>query len=110
MLDVDEDICKFSLLRIAKIFNIPVDSLRRESEFGKDLKASSSSGLFKRNEYDQIEEDIYNVTNRQVYKELVSGNLTIRTVGDYCDHMARCFEINPEDVIYVLEMNLHDIP
>jgi hypothetical protein len=99
---------KFSLLRIANIFNISFDSLRRESEFGKDLKVGSSSGLLKRNEYELIEEDIYNVANRLFYKELVAGNLTIRTVGDYCNHMVRCFKVNQENVIYVLEMNLHD--
>jgi hypothetical protein len=106
MSDIDERIRKFALLRIAKIFNVSVDSLRQENKFGEDLKASSSPGLFKRNEYDQIEDDIYDVANRQVYKEVSSGNLTIQTVGDYCDHMIRCYEIKPADVKHVLEMNI----
>ena len=106
MSDNDELIRKFALLRIAKIFNVSVDSLRQENKFGEDLKASSSSGLFKKNEYDQIENDIYDVANRQVYKVLSSGNLTIRTVGDYCDHMIRCYETKPADVKHVLEINL----
>ena len=104
MSNIDEQIRKFSLLRIAKIFNVSVDSLSQENKFGYDLKASSSPGLFRRNEYEQIENDIYDVANKQVYKEITSGNLTIQTVGEYCDHMVRCYGIKPADVRHVLEM------
>jgi len=109
MSEIDECVRKFALLRIAKVFNVSVDSLRLENKFGEELKARSSSGIFKKNEYDQIENDIYDVANRQAYKKLSSGNLMIRTVGDYCDYMIRSYEVKPTDVKHVLEIP-NDVP
>lgn len=101
----EEVIRKFALFRIAKIFNVAVDSLRLEQKFDEDLRAATTTGLFKRNEYDQLENDIYDVANKSIYKEISSGNLTIQTVADYCDHMVRCYETNPEDVKHVLKIS-----
>lgn len=102
---IDEQVRQFALFRIAKIFNVSVDSLRMESSFGDDLKASSVSGWFKKNEHDQIEADIYDVADRQAYKEITSGRLMVRTVGEYCDHMVRSYKTKSEDVKHVLKMS-----
>ena len=93
-----------ALLRVAGVFHIPVETLRREQVFGVDLNPSFVSD-FRRNELDQIGDDITDVADRAVVKQLESGQLVIRTVGDYCDHMVRCYEMKPEDVKHVLEMN-----
>ncbi|MES2353172.1 MAG: hypothetical protein V4568_02020 [Pseudomonadota bacterium] len=104
--DINEKIRKFSLLRIAKVFNVSVDSLRKDSKFGEgNLQASTAPSLFKRMEHDYIEDDIYNAADRKIYKEISSGNLTIHTVDDYCNHMIRCYEIKPTDVKRVLGMD-----
>jgi hypothetical protein len=100
----DEIIRKFALQRIANVFNISVDLLNEEAVFGEDLKATRSTGLFRRNEYDAIEGDILDVCDRETYKTISSGNLTIYTVGDYCNHMVRCYKRKPKDVIATLKI------
>ena len=104
MSDPDEIVRKFALQRIANIFNISVDLLNEEAVFGEDLKATHSSGLLRRNEYDAIEGDILDVCDRKTYKTISSGNLTIYTVGDYCNHMIHCYKCNPKDVIETLKI------
>lgn len=104
MSDPDEIIRKFALQRIANVFNISVDLLNEAAVFGEDLKATRSTGLFRRNEYDAIEGDILDVCDRETYKTISSGNLTIYTIGDYCNHMARCYKHNPKDVIATLKI------
>jgi len=106
MRDQDEIVRKFAMQRIANIFNIPVGSLNKEAVFGSDLKATHSPGLFNPNEYDKIESDILDVCSRETYKAISSGNLTIRTVGDYCDHMIKCYKKKPKDVIQTLNIIL----
>ena len=49
-----------------------------------------------------MDHDIRDVADKHVVKELGSGTLVIRTVGDYCDHMVRCYRTKPKDVIYIL--------
>ncbi|WPN60546.1 hypothetical protein [Pseudomonas sp. P9_31] len=104
MSETDEIIREFALQRIANIFNIPVDSLNKEAVFGNDLKASRPPGLFNPNEYDKAEGDILDVCDRETYKAISSGNLTIRTIGDYCDHMIKCHKKKPKDVIQTLKI------
>jgi hypothetical protein len=78
-------------------------------EFGKDLKPSFVSD-FKDNELDRLDYDIKDVADRAVRKQLESGNLVIRTVADYCDHMVRCFRANPQEVSRVLSLEGHEGP
>lgn len=78
-----------ALLRLAGIFKVPVAALTPERRFGDDLKASSVSD-FRRNEFDQIDDDIHDVADQSIAKEMSSGSLIIKTVADYCDHMVRC--------------------
>lgn len=93
-----------ALGRIARIFKQPVSSLNLNLQFGEDLKCSFVSD-FKDNEFDIINNDIRDVADKVITKELNSGNLTIRSVGDYCKHMEICFEKNPKEVERVLQQN-----
>lgn len=86
-----------ALLRLGGIFHLPVAALNPEYRFGVDLKSSFVSD-FRRNELDQVNDDIHDVADRAIAKELASGQLTIQTVGDYCDHMVRCSKTRPKDV------------
>jgi len=75
-----------------------------EAVFGKELKASFVSD-FKANEFDQLNNDIRDVADRQLVKELNLGTLVIRTVGDYCDHMVKCYQTKPQEVMRVLQIS-----
>lgn len=103
MSDQDEVIRNLAMQRIASIFNTPASSLSKDATFGIDLKATHPPGLFSPNEYDKIEGDILDVCNRETYKAITSGNLTIRTVNDYCEHMIKCYKKKPKDVIATLK-------
>lgn len=76
-------------------------TLTLNAEFGQELEASFVSA-WKANEFDRLDDDIHDVADRQILKELGSGALVIRTVGDYCEHMVRCYQTKPQDVIHVL--------
>ncbi|WP_447792631.1 hypothetical protein [Pseudomonas farris] len=104
MSETDEIVREFALKRIANIYNIPLDSLNKEAVFGGDLKATRPPSLFNPNEHDKAEGDILDVCDRETYKAISSGSLTIRTVGDYCDHMIKCYTKKPKDVIQTLKM------
>lgn len=95
-----------ALARLAEVFQMPVSSLRDELQFGVDLKASFVSD-FRRNELDLIHDDIHDVADRSIAKELRSDRLIIRTVGDYCAHMVRCNSAKPKDVAKVLKLGAH---
>jgi len=90
-----------ALQRISKTFAIPVEDLTNDMEFGKDLTASFVSD-FRNNEFDLINDDIHDVADKQTTKEMENGVLTIRTVGDYCNHMVRCHEFKPSMVKKIL--------
>jgi len=92
-----------ALLRISEIFNIPIQDVRLDSKFGEDLKASFVSD-FRYNEFDRVDQDIHDVADRKITKELREGIITIRTVGEYCDYMVRCYETKPEDVNKILRL------
>ena len=88
--------------RIAQVFRLAPETLSLDAEFGKDLKASFVSE-FKNNEFDRLSDDIGDVADRVVRKQIESGKLVIRTVADYCDHMVRCHQRNPEEVRRLLD-------
>ena len=98
-----EMICNFAIARIAKIFAMPTDKVRLAMKFGDDFKVSFVSD-FRRNEFDQLSDDIRDVADREITKEIETGVLTITTVGDYCDHMVRCYAINPKVVMELLSL------
>ncbi len=89
--------------RIADIFKIPINILRDDSKFGEDLKASFVSD-FRHNEFDIVDQDIHDVADRKIAEELGKGIVIIQTVEEYCDHMVRCYETNPEDVTQILKL------
>lgn len=88
--------------RIAEVFGLALDALQLDAEFGKDLKASFVSD-FRLNEFDKIDQDIKDVADRATRKRLGNGELVIRTVGDYCDHMVACYATNPREVARLLD-------
>ncbi len=87
--------------RVARIFHVESDSLTPNVVFGEGLKESFVSD-WKDNEFDEIHFDIDFVANRHILKEIESGDLVIRTVGDYCEHMVRCYRFKPKRVIRIL--------
>lgn len=92
-----------ALLRLADIFQVSVTSLHDDLILGADLKASFVSD-FRRNELDLVHDDVYDVADRSLTKELMSGRLVIRTVGDYCSHMIRCSRVRMADVARLLKI------
>jgi len=101
--DFQEKVRWYSRLRVANLFNVQPDSLSLEAVFGEALKAAFVSD-FRANEFEQLDRDIKDVADRQILKELSSGALVIRTVGDYCDHMVRCYRTKPSEVMRVLRV------
>jgi hypothetical protein len=92
-----------SLRRIAAVFCVPIDQLQLDMRFGADLKCSFVS-WFRANEYDQIDRDIHDAADSKTAKELASGALEIQTVGDYCEHMVRCYVSNSLEVDRILKL------
>lgn len=70
-------------------------------KFGEDLFASFVSD-FRYNELDQVLHDLRDVADREICKELDAGTVLIQTVGDYCEHMVRCYKTKPKDVAMLL--------
>jgi hypothetical protein len=93
--------CAFA--RIAAIFSVQAEQLRDDTKFGEDLKSTFVSD-FRYNELDQVLHDIRDVADRKIIKELNKGLLTICTVGEYCDHMVRCYETMPDEVSRILSI------
>ena len=100
--DLERKVREQALQRIARLFKTSVDSLATNAVFGEDLKASFVSD-FKPNEFDLLDNDIKDVADRKLLKDLSSGALVIRTVDDYCDHMVRCYGIKPREVARILQ-------
>lgn len=96
-----EAICNGAITRIASLFGMSVDKVQRGMKFADDFKVGFVSD-FRRNEFDHLSDDIRDVADRKITKELDTGALTIATVGDYCDHMVRCYAINPKVVTKLL--------
>ena len=92
-----------ALQRLAEVFRVPQSSLSDETWFGQDLKAAPASPL-KMNEFDVFDDDIKDVADKPMLKDMAKGLLVIRTVGDYCEHMVRCSVIKPQKVARVLSL------
>lgn len=92
-----------ALLRLSKIFQIPVDQLSQDMEFGKDLRASKRSD-FKRNEFDLLDDDIKDVADKRTKQDMAKGHQEIKTVRDYCDHMVNCYSTNHKEVARLLSL------
>jgi hypothetical protein len=90
--------------RVASIFAVDPKTLRPSLAFGKDLKCTFVSD-FRSNEFDRLDRDIKDVADRKTRQRLGEGELVIRTVGDYCDHMVACFATNPDEVARLLDLN-----
>jgi hypothetical protein len=103
MNEIERVISENALRRLALIFHVPFDSLKADLKFGVDLKASFISD-FRRNELDMVSDDIHDVASKLIAKEIRSGHLNIRTVGEYCDYMVRCSKSNLKEVEYLLQV------
>jgi hypothetical protein len=103
----EELIRQHALLRLAKVFRVPIESLSLDMRFGEELKAGPVSH-FKENEFDAIDNDIKDVANKQILKDFSRGSLEIRTVANYCDHMVQCYAIKPVEVARLLHLPTDD--
>jgi hypothetical protein len=89
--------------RISALFGIPVQELRESFRFGEELHPSVASA-FRDNEVEDVVDDIVNVSTPLMIREFGKGVWDIKTLGDYCDHMVRCYELSPRAVSKVLKM------
>lgn len=60
---------------------------------------------FNSNEFDLIDDDIKGVADRELLNDMSRGELVIRSVGDYCDHMVRCSARKPKEVARLLRLS-----
>jgi len=100
---LEENIRERARARVARIFGLTPDALPLSAEFGKELKSSFVSD-FRYNEFDKIDQDIKDVADRATRERLGSGELVIRTVAEYCDHMVSCYAKNPKEVGRLLDL------
>lgn len=98
-----EELRRAAKARIARLFNTEIDAISLEFEFGEHLNVSFRSD-FRANEHDQIYYDIRDAADRDTLKQIESGALVVRTVGDYCEHMVHCFETNRSEVLRILSL------
>ena len=101
--EIETTIRRQALQRLASVFNVEVDALPLAARFGEDLKARPVSD-FKANEFDIIDGDIKDVADKALLRAMSRGELEIRTVADYCDHMVRCYAVKPKDVARLLSL------
>jgi hypothetical protein len=101
--EIEIAIRRHVLQRLAAVFNVEMNVLPLGARFGEDLKARPASD-FKANEFDIIDGDIKDVADKQLRKAMSRGELEIRTVADYCDHMVRCYATKPRDVARLLSL------
>lgn len=106
--EIEEELRQYARQRVARVFNLDPLSLPLDFVFGEDLRPTFVSH-FKRNELDKIGDDIEDVADRRILKELEAGSVVIRTVGDYCEHMVRCYRTRPKDVLHVLGITQLDV-
>ena len=97
----DSEVIDAARRRIAKVFRVSVDSIKDDYVFGEDLTNSEKSD-FKYGELDQILHDVRDVADRQTIKRMNSGQLVIRCVRDYCQHMRSCYQENEREVANTL--------
>ena len=77
--------------------------------FGVDLLARPVSD-FRDNEFDVVDHDIRGVASKILLRALKRGEITIRTVSEYCDYMVQCYEARPQDVAKLLAIPLDSPP
>lgn len=99
----EEVVRRHALRHLAEVFGVSEASLSPDARFGQELKANPASD-FKTNQFDIVDNDIRDVADKRLLKEMAQGKLVIQTVGDYCEHMVRCSSINPEEVVRVLRL------
>lgn len=104
---LDDTIRAHALMRVASIFDVPIESLRPDLKWGEDLVAGAVSN-WRYKELDRIAQDIRDVADESIGAELGSGLLVIDTLGDYCEHMVRCYATKPHAVEAVLELEPAD--
>ncbi|GKT21936.1 hypothetical protein [Acidovorax sp. SUPP3334] len=92
-----------ALQHLAEVFGVPEESLSLDARFGQELRANPVSD-FKENQFDIVHNNIKDVADKRLLKEMAQGRLVIRSVGEYCEHMVRCSNINPEEVVRVLRL------
>ena len=103
----EEAIRRQSLRHLAEVFGVSEASIALNARFGQELKSNPASD-FSKNQFDIIDNDIKDVADKKILKELEKGKLVIQTVGDYCEHMVRCSNKNPEEVIRILRLPATD--
>ena len=103
MAQIEQIIRDRARVRVARVFGLDPEALSLSAEFGGELKSSFVSD-FRFNEFDKIDQDIKDVADRATRKRLGSGELVIRTVADYCDHMVACYAKNPKEVARLLDL------
>jgi hypothetical protein len=79
-------------------------SLSLNHRSGTDLKAAPATDL-RFNEFDQLDDDVKWVSDKLRLKAIAGGELVIRTVADYCDHMVLCSQINSTRVADILQLS-----
>ena len=97
----DDELRRAAKERIARLLKVSSDTLSLDAVFGEDIKASFVSD-WKANELDIIYDDICDIADKKVWKELSSGVDAVRTVRDYCELMVRCYHVKPKRVVQVL--------
>jgi hypothetical protein len=103
--DTEKLIREKALLRLSGIFGIPVADLNPDRRFGGDDLRVSFVSDFRRNELDRVTDDILDVADRAITKEISSGHLKMKTVGEYCDLMVRCSRTKRKNVLKLLEID-----
>jgi len=94
---IEREIRTNAVIRLSRLFRVPVEALRPESQFGIELNANFVSD-FRRNELDEVSDDIHDVADKKSVKAMAAGHLVIRTVADYCDHMVNSNKSQPKAV------------
>ena len=103
MTQIESLIREYALHRLASVFHVDPATLFPSARFGEQLKAGPKS-FFGDNEFELIDHDIKDVADKSLLKAMARGELEIRTVSDYCDHMVRCYSIKPTEVARLLSL------
>jgi hypothetical protein len=94
-----------ALRRLADVFQVAEVSLSPDHRLGEELKAAPVAD-FRFNEFDTLDDDIKWVADRRLLQQMATGDLIIHTVGDYCDHMVRCSQLNTTRVADLLKLRV----
>jgi len=92
------------LSHIASVLKVPSESLNDEMRFGIDIKPSFVSD-FKYNELDILIEDMRDACSGKILTEWNRGEINTETVGEYIEHIIRCYNENPKLVTKLIFAN-----